>query len=65
MIVFTKAKFTTITIPPGSVVEVVRHSSGGFIDIQWEAELHMVPLTTLVRSSTKAREATRSTAAGN
>lgn len=39
---------TTITIPPGSVVEVLNPAVGDLVDIHCEGEVHSVSLNNLI-----------------
>ena len=50
IIAFTKRTRGATTIPSGSVVEVVHPAAGGLVEVQWEGEIHTVPLSTLLRA---------------
>jgi len=46
----SKDTSTAITIPSGSVVQVLHPAVGDAVEVQWEGEIHTVSLSSLLRA---------------
>ena len=49
-------KITAVRIPSGSVLELVQTAVAGFAEVQWNGDVHMIPLNTLLRGSSEVQD---------